>query len=359
MFVAKYDADGQNVDWDYGVDGVVNVPRPAGYTNIKLVDAALQVDGKLVGVAIAYNGAAPANAMVIRLNTDGTLDTTFNGTGTLIYSYSTNNSINEQDLPSAVATTPDGKILIAASSDFSQTTAVVWNATITKLNANGSFDATFNNYAAGRSTLHTGDGKDVVLAPDGTIYGVGRDGSTSYVVKILANGKRDTTFGSSGRLATNFGDATTRLQAGAIQSDNKLVVSGYRASKAFLARFNTSGANPLDLTFGSGVGYQMYDSPVPEDVLYDVAITPTGEIVGTGYGSNVNNIPTRDVLTLRTDGAGTLDTTVGVNGFATYNAASDSDYASKISLQQDGKFLLSTVTTVAAVPQCTAVRLLP
>src|SRR6185436_11532402 len=95
---------------------------------------AVQPDGKILiaGQFTSYNGDATASDYVMRLNADGTRDTTFNAGGS-----------GAQGSVSAVAVQSDGKIVIAglftsyngdaAASDY-----------VMRLNADGTRDSTFN-----------------------------------------------------------------------------------------------------------------------------------------------------------------------------------------------------------------------
>ena len=73
--VVRYNPDG-SLDTSFGGTGIVGTPVGTGYDVATSV--AIQADGKIV---VAGNGFA-----VVRYNTDGTLDTSFNGTGKVITS---------------------------------------------------------------------------------------------------------------------------------------------------------------------------------------------------------------------------------------------------------------------------------
>jgi uncharacterized delta-60 repeat protein len=89
------------LDPTFGSGGIVNLPQT---TDISARDVVVQPDGKVV-----IAGESPANngnyvATVQRLNSNGTLDTTFNGTGSV--------TIRGAEESLAVALQPDGKILV-------------------------------------------------------------------------------------------------------------------------------------------------------------------------------------------------------------------------------------------------------
>jgi uncharacterized delta-60 repeat protein len=82
----------------------------------------LQPDGKLV-----FAGQTTSGTLVLRYTSNGSLDTTFNGTGRkLIWGR----------YPRDVLVQPDGKIVVGGN--------INRNFLITRLNPNGSLDTTFN-----------------------------------------------------------------------------------------------------------------------------------------------------------------------------------------------------------------------
>src|SRR5688572_17010421 len=102
-----------------------------------LYSVALQSNGKIV-VAGFKNQEGLYYFAVARYNTNGSLDTTFNGTGRKAF-----NILGFDSLAFAVIVRPDGKIVVlgATNGDFG----------LVRLNSNGSFDTTFS-----------GDGKILV-----------------------------------------------------------------------------------------------------------------------------------------------------------------------------------------------------
>ena len=154
---------------------------------------AVQPDGKILigGDFTSYNGDAAASDAVMRLNADGTRDTTFNPGGSGV-----TQSVG------AVAVQPDGKIVIGGlfnsyNGDFTAPSDMVM-----RLNADGTRDTTFNAGGSGAD----GSVYAVAVQPDGkiviggffTIYN--NDAAASdYVMRLNANGTRDTTFNAGRR----------------------------------------------------------------------------------------------------------------------------------------------------------------
>ncbi|MEQ1518205.1 MAG: hypothetical protein ABL931_17125, partial [Usitatibacteraceae bacterium] len=121
---------------------------------------ALQVDGKtLVAGRCIGSGVANWNPCVARLNTDGTLDTTFNASGPLpgkrvISSLRIDRAVLLRSVK--VLVSGDGKILIATTCESSITGAQQF--CVARLNADGSSDNTFD----GPDTTQPGNGHFIV-----------------------------------------------------------------------------------------------------------------------------------------------------------------------------------------------------
>src|SRR5947208_12378969 len=102
---------------------------------------AVQPDGKVVigGFLTCYNGDTAASDPVIPLNADGTRDTTFNAGGA-----------GADSTVEAIAVQPDGKIVIGGQfTSYNGDTA----ARIMRLNADGTRDTTFNASGTGSNSI--------------------------------------------------------------------------------------------------------------------------------------------------------------------------------------------------------------
>src|SRR5206468_5937950 len=79
------------------------------------------------------------NWATARLNTDGSLDTSFNGTGTAIISFA-----GGSDIANDVAVQADGKIIVAGRADVGATLGQGYNLALARYNTNGTLDSSFN-----------------------------------------------------------------------------------------------------------------------------------------------------------------------------------------------------------------------
>ncbi len=100
--LVRYGPDG-TLDATFGTDGKAITPVAPGTGADSLNDIVIQPDGRIVAA-----GESASDVSLARLNSDGSLDTSFNGTGTVLTDLGPNFSV-----ANAVALQNDGKIVVA------------------------------------------------------------------------------------------------------------------------------------------------------------------------------------------------------------------------------------------------------
>jgi uncharacterized delta-60 repeat protein len=190
-----------------------------------------QPDGKIliVGDFSSYNGIQ--RNRIARLNEDGSLDTSFNpGSGG-------NGGF------SSIALQPDGKILVGGQ--FTSYDGISRNY-ISRLNADGSLDLSFNPGVGGNSIV-----RSVAIQPNGKILIGGYFPSSSG-----SNINGIARLNSDGTLDTSFNPGTgvdSDVQSIAIQSDGKILIWGRTGNfNSLFSRLNENGS--LDTSFNPGIG---------------------------------------------------------------------------------------------------------
>ena len=134
---------------------------------------------------------------------------------------------------------------------------------------------------------------------------------------------------------TDFG-ADDRAFAVALQADGKIVAEGMTGNDFALARYNTNGT--LDTTFGTS-GKVITDFAGSNDIGLGVAVRSDGKIVAVGrtFASGRTAF-----AAARYNGNGTLDTTFGTGGRATTSfVGSLGDQAFAVAIQPDGKAVVA------------------
>src|SRR5262245_52585394 len=157
-----------------------------------------------------------------------------------------------------------------------------------------------------------------------------------------AAGDLDPTFGIGGMVTTDLGRSTDLANAVAAQTDGKLVVVGqtyknndFSTEDFAVARYNPDGT--LDPTFGSR-GRVRTDFPGLAAVPSSVVIQPDGKIVVAGGAFPLFTFA-GDFKIVRYNPNGSLDTSFGDGGIATTSFPGDGSYAFAVALQADGKII--------------------
>src|SRR5262249_58674032 len=119
---------------DRSFNGTGKVRPPIGSGTDAATALVLPPDGKLVAAGFSWNGSNHDFA-IVRYNPDGSLDTSFNGTGKVTTAIGPGN-----DNAHALLLQPDGK-LVAVGHSYNGTNA---DFALARYNADGSLDTSFN-----------------------------------------------------------------------------------------------------------------------------------------------------------------------------------------------------------------------
>ncbi len=285
MVCIQLNGDG-SLDSTFGVNGFAT-PRFFAADEFAY-GMALQADGKIVLSGSTLDAGGHNMPSLVRLNQDGSLDSTFGTSGIAII------SVTEIDNKlSNVFIQADGKIV--ASGHFDQ-----------GLTLSGQFDF------------------DIL------------------VTRFNPNGTIDSTFGTAGLTITPISVEYIEDALGMKQSaDGGIVVSGFTTLPDFtfdmiMVKYDSTGV--VVPTFGNA-GIVQFDNDI-QDVGYDVAIQNDGKILvgGTSGGFFFDD---RDFLLMRYDANGQVDSTFGNLGLVLTPIMNDFDEANAITLQSDGKIILA------------------
>jgi uncharacterized delta-60 repeat protein len=330
--LARYNTDG-SLDTGYDGDGLVTTDFSAGRDN-RAYALVLQPDDMAVAVGLGMNGT-DYDVVLARYQTDGSLDPGFDVDG-LVYS----NYCGSPDAGLALLVQPDSRIVVAGS-------AYARNKyfALARYNPDGSFDTSFGS--GGQLTTRTQIGQAFALAlqPDGKIIAAGyfNTGTGDFALaRYHPDGSLDTSFSGDGLVYTDFGYTSDQIYSIALQADGKIVVAGYMyavSADIAVARYNPDGS--LDTTFGGGDGWVHTGLGTSHDVGYALAIQADGKIIVAG--STYVNL-SYDFALVRYLPDGSLDTSFAGDGLLNTDFNGDDDIAYSMALQADGKIVLAGST---------------
>lgn len=259
--------------------------------NTNVNSLAIQWDNKIILVGSFTSFAGAGRSRIVRLNSNGTIDTSFNvgsGLGAT------------QALCVAVRTgIPNTKVLVGG-----QFTSYNGNSStnLVQINTDGSFDSTFNIGSGFGSTVNA-----LAIQNDGKILAGGAfttfTGTTqNRIIRLNSNGTKDTSF----VIGTGFGTGT--IAAIKVQSDGKIIVGGTFTTYSGvtcnrIVRLHANGK--IDATFNMGTGFG--------GTVNGIQILSNGKIIVSGIFTTYNSA-TVSTNMVRLNSDGTLDTTFNVGG---------------------------------------------
>ena len=283
-FIARFNSDG-SLDTSFDSDGLYTI-NVSGSSNEYLHDVVVQTDGNIVAVGYAISGASDEQMTVLRVDTHGNLDLSFNSVG-----YQTLGIGPGDNRFNAVTLDSSGRIIAVG-------------------------------------TRHNGSDADIA------------------VVRFNSNGSLDTTLDTDGIAVFDIsGGNFDGLQAVAIDSMGRIVVGGVTNlgnSESLALRLLNDGN--LDTSF-NGIGYHVISAGVPHESITDLKLQADGKIVMVGSAYTPAGINDVSVIRLNTDG--TLDTTFNGDGLIRQPIGTATDDASAVVIAPDGDLIVAGRTDAA------------
>jgi uncharacterized delta-60 repeat protein len=308
LYVARFNLN-NTIDTTFGTSGVAIVDFGLEIGAVMKI----QSDGKIL---LRGSITGPTNAdqdlVVARLNTNGTLDTTFDTDGKVTISHSSTAPERFGNIDVA----SDGKIVVIGELNFG-------DISVARLNTDGSLDTTFNG--GGKISVDLGstnqscrgfiqsDGKILVTATVANVSSIG-------VGRLTAAGFLDTTFGTAGIVTVSFTAGFSRPTDILTQPNGRILVAGYAASSpndSLIFRLTTAGV--LDTTFDGDGKFEQKTNGISNNLILEPNSKITMGITG-------------GILRVLSDGS--LDTSFGFNGVFKGTAGNNA-----IAIQPDGKLL--------------------
>lgn len=292
--LARYNANG-SLDTSFDTDGLVTTSFGDG-PGIGH-DVVVQTDGKII--VAGTGGSGSVDFALARYKTDGSLDTSFGTNGMLTTDFAASS-----DYGNAVALQSDGKILVAGESytsnqDFALARYNTDGSLDTSFDGDGKVITDFGGgFDSGRS---------IIVQPDGKILVAGNSTNSFAMARYNSDGSLDTSFDGDGMVATDVSaGGISDGYAATLQSNGKILLAGSiwnsaSANNDFaLARCNTDGSldtstvdttaptvlalSPADEAIGVGVSDNIvltFDEAIQKGTGNIVLMTSAGRIMET------------------------------------------------------------------------------
>ncbi len=305
----------------------------------------LQADGKIL---LAGASIKDIHFALVRYNSDGSLDNSFDGDGKVTTALGPN-----ADAGQSVTVQTDGKILVAGITLNGSNSHYPF--AIVRYNNDSSLDTSFDgdgkvttdlglNFDKARFVIAQTDAK-VLLAVLGTNSNVGPFGDLA-LIRYNNDGSLDTSFDGDGKIITALGYSGTALT---LQVDGKILVSGSVSNgdnlDFVLTRYNSDGS--LDSSF-NGAGKVTTDFGSFDDSGYSVTVQSDGKILVAGISQKFETSGDfNQTLSLaRYNSDGSLDSSFDGDGKVTTSIDGYSPvYGISAIVQTDGKIVISGAFT--------------
>ena len=321
--------------------------------------AAVGPDGSIFVVGTSEN---PTNTSgyswdfaIAKYTPAGTLDTTFDSDGKVTTDFGVN-----IDYAYAIEVYPDGKILVAGETktitQVNGNDATTVNFAVARYSSTGVLDATFGT--AGKVITDFDGGADYAralsLRPDGSFFVAGTSRNNFALAKYTQSGTLDTSFDSDGLVTTDFSAGVDNANSLVVNANGSIIVGGIvtvtasgetSANAHFgIAKYTTSGA--LDSSFGTAGKVTTAFVAGQEDELTGLALATDGKLVAAG---KFNSSTGQDFALARYTSSGVLDATFDVDGKVTtdFSGTSGDDGAAAVSVLYDGTILVAGYSTGA------------
>jgi len=324
------------MDYDFGNLGVIH--RVTMDLEGEAYSVAIQKDNKIVVAGYSISPATNNEEVtLIRFTENGNIDRSFGNKGLIVTEIS-----EEKDVGESVAIQHDGKIVVIGTTDHKPTTDIV----LIRYNENGSLDYSFGFGGIVITDINSGFdiGKSIVIQSDGKLI---VSGFTYIVNKFFMTllrydsyGDLDPTFGESGIVITDINGRRGKMDL-TLQNDGKIILVGpseVENSHHFtILRFNSNGS--LDKSFGN--------NGVTKTIIGDyseaesVAIDLNGNIVVAGTTEMGNE----QFVVAMYDQHGMLVPDFGSDGLVKTSFIKNSvDRAHSVVIDNDGNIIIAGET---------------
>ncbi|MEJ5060750.1 MULTISPECIES: hypothetical protein [unclassified Pseudomonas] len=263
--------------------GVRDAWLPPGVPGAEACDVAVQDDGRILLVANHHFELADHAGMLIRLEPDGSLDSSFNGRGFVMVRHLLLNT-----WLSSLRLQRDGRILVGGSINLPEEGFLARYRTDGRLDVSFAVDGFMSFKAQGQSAQVS----QIVQQGNGDVlcFGSSRDPMHCLALKVHDNGRPNHHCNSGQPQLLEIGSTGCQWTAVQLQADGSIIAVGATIggieADFILGRYRPDGL--LDLNFGDGNGWVRTRLGRSLDTATSVAVQADGSIVVGGYSLDGN-----------------------------------------------------------------------
>ena len=312
-------------------------------------------DGRYAGCGSVFGGATAMDFVVARFDSDGALDTTFNGSGYASASFLQSGAGGSLfDQCNAVAVQTDGMIVSAGVTYENGPASVA----LTRHTSAGVLDNMFGgdgkvDINASSATNGNSEAHALALQPDGKLlvagFAYGNGHNLLLLMRLNTDGTPDQGFGTAGITRTPVGTSEDIANAIVRQPDGRIVIAGSAITTDgrrdfVLARYTENGV--LDPSFGDGGVVTTQVGP-GDDRAYALALMPWGRLVAAGSARISTSAAGTDLALVAYNADGTLDRYFGDAGMRMVDMSDFDDIAYGLAADIDGQHFWAVGTALA------------
>ncbi|MBV6823014.1 hypothetical protein [Pseudomonas sp. PD9R] len=263
--------------------GVRDTWLPPGVPGAEACDVGVQADGRILLVTNHHFELADHAGLLIRLDTKGALDTTFNGRGFVMVRHLLMNT-----WLSSLRVQRDGRILVGGSINFPE------EGLLARYHADGTLDTSFalDGFMSFKAQGLGAQVSQIVQQDNGDVqcFGSSRDPMHCLALKVHSNGRSDSHCNGGQAQLLEIGRSGCQWTAAQAQPGGSVVVAGATIggieADFILGRYLPDGQ--LDHHFGNGSGWVRTRLGHSLDTATSVAVQDNGNIVVGGYSMDGN-----------------------------------------------------------------------
>jgi len=338
MIAVRYEGD-LDIDTSFGVDGVALVDTTAA--EMEAQSGALTASGQIVLGGRVDRPVQGLNLAIVRLNSDGSVDTSF-GVAGLVETQIVNES---SDVVTDIMVVGTDLLVAATSQDLGDFVVLRFDVNgdpVTTFGTSGQVQVDFNGLVDQAFSLAMQQG-DILLGGSAR-SAVLSESNNIGLLRLLSNGNLDPSFADAGVLDLGLtGPARSIVKDAAARADGGMVSvfwSGPSFSSRDFGLIGTLVNGEPDPDFGDG-GFARLDFDNDEDTVEGVAVQPDGRIVAVGAVKASGSTQGTDFGIARFMPDGSLDTDFGSNGKVVVDMDNDTDTAREVHILADGRILVA------------------